>query len=530
MAVLLSFFLLGIGAFAVDLGQVYAKRSALQSNVDLAVLAAAAELDSAGSCNSEVIAAATDYLVKEGNEVADQIALDLGGSAGDDDGYIRCNDWRVDLWAPRARVDFGLAKAFSDTNDGVDVPAHAAAQIKSPSQAYTLPFYAVSGCDIGHQQISDPPPGHQDTPTDSVPDFDQGNTGPYNTVQDLTIASPDPAQVPSGQVAPVPLTLSGKKLTGTTAEVWFTNANGDHFQAPGAPTVTSGPGQAFQIAIASIPQEVLDAGGIWWVRVFNDGKWSAPSEAQPLTVGDLLFCDGVVSGNFGALRIARSDGNHSTWLTNNIIKGIEPPMRIHASNAVPCSPQDSQHSPTNPTDCVGTEPGFPNPDGTNGFVGSSGNPGRLDADTTENCDRNGGSNRTQTAPALNDDMLSCFIITGDSVQDVIAGKEGILSGDIFSSPRFFMIPVIPQQAANGASGNYPIIDFRPGFITTEASSATRGNPGSVTGHNGLTFHSNKVQQLDVVLFDKAALAGEIPAVGGEEEFSGSGTKVIVLVE
>ena len=41
MFALLALVLLGVSALAIDIGHVYAKRSALQSNVDLAVLAAA---------------------------------------------------------------------------------------------------------------------------------------------------------------------------------------------------------------------------------------------------------------------------------------------------------------------------------------------------------------------------------------------------------------------------------------------------------------------------------------------------------
>ena len=141
-----------------------------------------------------------------------------------------------------------------------------------------------------------------------------------------------------------------------------------------------------------------------------------------------------------------------------------------------------------------------------------------------------GSSRTNTAPDLNDDVLSCFITGGHDVGDVVAGVPEILSADILRSPRFFMLPVIPVQAANGASGAYPIVDFRPGFLTEESLAATNGNPGAVTGHNGVHFHSNHVEKLNVVLFDEAALPETAPAVGGEVDYIGSGTKVIVLVD
>src|SRR5687768_5990918 len=114
LVAVLALVMLGAGALAVDVGHVYAKRSALQSNVDHAVMAAAAELDNDGACNQEVIDVATEYLLKPGNEVADQIAVDLAGAPGDVDGFIQCNDWKVQLWAPKSHVEYGLAKAVLD--------------------------------------------------------------------------------------------------------------------------------------------------------------------------------------------------------------------------------------------------------------------------------------------------------------------------------------------------------------------------------------------------------------------------------
>jgi hypothetical protein len=207
-----------------------------------------------------------------------------------------------------------------------------------------------------------------------------------------------------------------------------------------------------------------------------------------------------------------------------------PYLAINASSVVPCSPVDSDHAPVSPTDCVSTDPGFPNEAATDGFVNGSGStPGRLDADTTPGCDRNGGDDRTSDSPNLNDDLLSCYILGGHSVGDVVAGEDNILSADIFDSPRFFFIPVIPVQAANGASGAYPIISFRPGFITNESMAATATARGAISGHNGLTFQAGHIEQIDVVLFPESALPDTAPPVGGELDYTGSGTKVLVLV-
>lgn len=530
---ILAIVLFGIGAFAVDIGQAYAKRSLEQTSVDLAVMAAAAELSQASGCNEAVVQTATDFLHnKLENQVPGQPpTINLGGSFGDGDGFIACpGNWKVRLEAPASRVDFTLGRVISpDGPDHVDVAAEATAQVKSPGQSSTLPMYAVAGCDSGYQDLTDPPPGPP--PAAVVPDLTPDSSP--NTVTDLNIVSPNPNEVPADSVAPVPMTLKGKGLVGTTAEVWFTTADGGHQAAnDGSPLTADVSGQNFTINVPTVPQTVLDTDGIWYVRVFNDGKFSAEAGAQPLVIGDLLFCDGMVSGNFGTLKISRSNGNSSTWLQDNLIKGIEPTLQINASNAVPCSPIDSQSNPpTWPTDCVATDPGFPNEAATDGLVtgSSTAGEGRLKRPTAPGCDRNGGSNPTQTSPPLNDDVLACYITGGHSVGDVVAGTENILSGDIYKSPRFFQVPVIPVQAANGFS-SYPIIDFRPGFITTEPLSSTAAARGSVTGHNGVEFHANHVKKLSVLFFPEAALPETAAPIGGEIDYTGHGTKVLVLVD
>lgn len=524
MVALLALVLFGTGALAIDIGQIFAKRAALQSNVDQAVLAAAAELDNPGSCNTEVVSTATAYLTKAANEVPDQSSLDLGGSPEDGDGFIRCDDWKVDLWAPASHVSYGMARAVTDT-EGVDVPAHAAVQIKSPSTANGLPMYAVSGCDSGHQQISDPPPGHQDTAPATPPDslVPSGNGDATFTIT--------PAEVESGTTSTT-MTVDrtqGTDLSDVTA-VGFSTADGEHLTVE--PTTTSK--QQLTVPVPSVG--VLDTDGIWWVRVLVAGEWSATENAQPFSVGELLFCDGAISGNFGTLKLARSDVNgQNNWLAMNIIKGAQPLLAEYDGPAIECddaSPwvTSEKAPPVDGTNCVGTDPGFPNSAATDGFItGAGGLPGRLDHDTTPGCDRNGGSDRTSSTPhggpALNDDTLGCFVLDGYDVNDVIAGnEEAILSADILDSPRFFLLPVIPVQAEQGSSNFYPIVDFRPGFITEEGS-------GSVLSDwNGIGFHSHHVERVDVVLFDEAALPDTAPPVGGEVDYTGSGIKVPVLVE
>lgn len=536
LVAVLAVSLLVVSAFAVDMGQVYAKRSALQSNVDMAVLAAAAHIDGSDTCTAEAVAAATDYLTKPENAVDGQHAVDLGGGVNDGDGFINCDGWRVELTAPAADAPFGFGQLAGV--DGVEVPAFAAAEIKSPSSSYSLPMYAVSGCDYGSQQISDPPSsgGNATAPTDLEPDTQQ-----HNNVE-FTITTPSPAEVPAGttsQTMVLTATNSANanfNFAGVTA-VGFTKTTGEHYQVAGGliSSITAG-----TITGVPVPSEVLAASGVWWVRVYKDNKWSdGDGGIKAFTVGDLLFCNGSISGNFGTINIARSDANPGSWVSMNIIRGIEPTLSIYPGTSCDdgvAPAVTSEHNPNDGTNCLGTDPGFPNQEATDGLIqGVGSTSGRLDKDTTGNCSRGGDGSRTTGTPGpksvnLNDDLLTCFIIDGSSIQNVVDGTPEILSADIFKSPRFFQLPVIPVEATNGSSNWYPIIDFRPGFITSQTTAATNASPGTVDTYNGVVFQSGHVESLRVILFDEASLPEFAPAVGGEGEYTGSGTKVIVLVD
>ena len=529
---LLALVLLGVSALAIDVGEIYAKRSALQSNVDLAVMAAAAELDSDGACNPEVVAAATDYLENNNNEVPDQVAVELGGTPGDGDGFIRCSDWKVELWAPTAKVDYGLARAVMDegtADEGVDVPAYAAAQIKSPSRNHGLPMYGVAGCDYGPQTIRDdsgPAPAIAVPPL--TPDSATHNTATFTV-------NPDSQSTPS---TPTQVTLTGSNLSGATA-VTFTGAGGppDHHEV----TSTSFISASATTIVVNVPPAVLAIEDVWFVRVLKGTAYSERASAQRFTVGaPRAYCAGSLEGNYGTIDLPRSDTSFD--LEWNIIFGPQPELAIHPSPAGECSGDagsvESKTNPVDGTNCLASEPGVKIAAANDGLIsGSGGQRGRLDQNSTSGCSRSGDNSRTPTtikARYINDDLLSCFIINNARISDLITAGVGTigekaLSADIFKSPRYFWIPIVQREPSTGKK-SWPIVAFRPGFITDQAVFATEQSPGLVSEHNGLVASPSGLRELHVILFDEKALPEFAPSSGGEIDYTGSGTKVIVLVD
>lgn len=516
---ILALVLLGVSALAVDVGHIFAKRAALQSNVDLAVLAATAKLTTAGPCNAEVVSTATSYLTLDSNRTPNQQAVNLGGSAGDIDGFIQCNNWRVELWAPTSRVDYGMAKAVT-SEEGVDVPAFAAAQIKSPNLA-TLPMYVSSTCASGtHITITDPPNGA--TKSLASPNFLE--TGSLASLQ-FNGTKVSPNRFLDDDIAAGATNVKVQiKNPGFAAGDIIAFTSHDDLTVTRRHTVSSSD-VGSNATTFPLPTEVTDNPGIWWVRVQRGGDYMVKDEAEPITVGDLGLCNGSLSGNFGTLRLARTDPSHE--LVKNLILGAEPTLTINPSSAVPCPVAQSETTPTDGTDCLSTKPGFPGSELTDGLIhGVAGLDGRLDADTRAGCSRNNSASRTPTTYPLNDDTLKCFLVNSATLSNVLAGGNtpNSLSGEIVTSPRFFRIPKLPDDPNHGSSTNYPVTGFYYVFVTTEGKSA-------VTGYNGLTMRPNgvKVQTLSVAILDDKSLPDTVPNDGDTVDYTGSGPKVVVLV-
>lgn len=529
MVAIMALVLLGAGAFAVDLSNAYATRGAEQTNVDQAVLAAAAELTQKDGCNSAVVNTATSYLEDyAGNRVQNQAGVDLSGALGDGDGFIRCAGWTVYLEAPAARVDFGLAKALSPDNDSAWVSARAAAKVYSPKGSGILPAYAArgKGCDWGQQTLLDNsgvavapiPPLFEQTPV---------NTG-------LKPNASTPNSLPLG--APTTnVVITGTGLKNVNRVAFTRGASAAEHVEQGL--IVGIPPTNTRVEV-QIPLSVRNTEALWYIRVSEDGgsTWSAPNNGVKLQVGDaLLQCDSAAaSGNFGSILLPHGGGNPNTALALNLAQGptftlstFPNPFSTWTCTAGIAGAIVATNDGTN---CVDTDTGLPAEATEAGLLTGDGIsvPARLAGPNSPGCGSaitvNFGGNIG--ARTINNDRLSCFVDSGAGTSYQTSGYSGgpVISADIFNSPRFAWVPVFGREVSSGGSAKYQIVDFRPAFIT--------GTDGG-DWFNGLYLPSQggkrSLRAVQVVFFNSNALPESL-SHGPVTDYLGVGTKVIHLVE
>ena len=455
--------------------------------------------------------------------------------------------------SPREKVDYGLAGIIGINEKWVQ--ASATVGLFSPGRG-PLPMYAVSGCDFGTQTIKDPAGGHVISVADNL-------AFPSDT-NDADISTINPTQVDVGESSLMTVTGSGFVDTnGNVANrrkvttVGFFRNDGSN-PTPATPTVTV----TNTDAVVNIPPAVYNTEGVWWIRVYKErtpptaatSKWSPMDEAVPLRVGaPELECEaGSSDGNFGTLTLPRQDVNSpSDDLPVNIADTLDDPLTlaIHVGAAVngQCTSGVNgaiTSGDPNPglkpgTNCVDTLTGLRSNDATSGFITgldtSRGHiDGRLDASnhpTNPDCGRSDYSIALgRNSYPINNDTLSCFLTDGGTLASIMtSGYSGDarLSDEIYSSPRFFWLPVLKVEPSSGGSNKYSIIDFRPGFITNETSAATK-SASDATGDNGFIVHSNLVEQVKVIFFDEDALPSTTDGEVGD--YLGVGPKIMRLID
>ncbi|MBD8869162.1 TadE/TadG family type IV pilus assembly protein [Nocardioides donggukensis] len=572
---LLASFLVAMGVLAVDLGNAVARKSDVQGQADFGALGAARNLNgNTGTIPAAVYQAVADSMNSNRPQNGAGVCSDANPCVTAaqlqactvntttnlyDNGCVRRGNGGLQVFAPASLVDYGFAGIFG--TDNKDVQAHATVKVLSPLGA--LPVYAVAPCDYGRQTITDPANGHV-TP---VPVPTLAFDGDTNNTQ-LTGVTPQRIDVNQfGQQ----VQLTGSRFQNAIHVGFFPSDGGapvvaTSFTDPGGglhpflpPVPWTANNNSSKTITVPVPTAVAGSEKVYYIRVYElngplalTGRWSDKNQAPAFRVGDpVLECDaGSSSGNFGALKLQRTDvPSVNDQLAMNMATNLQAPLTLTKHQTwlptglcvdglngavVSALPNPGLRPGTN---CVDTDTGLPANATTSGMITGSGipAPGRLTTKpTTPGC--NGGTNRTVNASgsySINNDVLTCFITDGTtSLADFARPNytgDAVLDPSIYDSPRFFYVPVLHIEPANGGSLKYSIIDFRPAFLTDEAvaASSIRGS-SSASADNGVTMASNKVESLKVVFFNSRALPTRTS--GQVTDYFGVGPRIIRLVD
>ena len=540
LVAILAIALFAAGAVTVDLGNAYSRARSQQARADLAALSAGNLLPADDAATKSAVAQKiADYLNNPDNSIQDDAATGtphtFTGSELISSGAVTfptASGDRVVFKAPDVRVDFSLARALGAAN--MTVSRQATVGVFSISENVVAPLYAVQGCDYGSQVLKDSPNG-QSAPT-TIPSMDL--TGGSDSNNQISMSTVTPSSV-AADASPAPtLALtgdfkgngSGPSLIDAVGFFWDNMGPSPYTVQPVTPTAVTATS-----ANVVVPSTVLSTAGFWYVCVRESGKWSDPVSTAILTVGDVgpppaphprrrQLRDARVRGPEQPQHRHRPDLQDRAREDHRRVPGLAGTHLLQRTAA----PGPIYDSTVDDANCVYTAGGFKPNAATAGLLSDS--DARLNKDTTPAC---GSSRTTVGGYSINNDTLSCFLTnTTTTLADIESSSYAgppVLSPDIIKSPRFFFVPVFGTEPATGTSKAYPIIEFRPAFLTDQPVTATQGtapNPG-----NGITMCcSNKVQSLNFTLFSPKALPDYLDSGLPTSPTYVFGPKVIKLID
>jgi len=578
MFALMTVFLLTLAALGTDLGNAISRHTDTQTQADFAAYDAGQKLNESIDASSTVTDDVLDAILASFNNnqpeddsrscwrsrnCVTKADLTDGSMANGD---VRVTSLGLQVTAPTSRVDFGFANVFGV--NGTSVQARATVNIFSLGPR-VMPMFAVSGCDWGRQTLTDPANGHV---TSSVPTlaFD-GDTNQNNLIADSVVLKDSTGTTVTNLTKNSTgnsMVINGTKWKDLTKFGFFRSDDTTPALVVSQPTFWPGAGPTTpalstpytqnnggQLGL-NIPDAVAQTETLWYVRAYNGTNWSPRSEAQPIRVGQtVLECSaGSVDGNFGTLKLPRNGAQSSDDIARNIAYGLDDPLSLHThqyavdnvTNGLCDEQADPNHGAIEPqsstgvnaalnphANCLPTDVGLTANVATQGLITIDNGAGLLSGKATQSgCDPNGGSSmRSVTlnnhSYNINDDTLSCFLLPGKTLAQVAssayAESDGpAFSEDLFKSPRFAYVPVLRVQPNEGGSETYSIIDFRPAFITDEASGQ------NATSDNGVHIEQNDVKTLKVFFFSINSLPHDS---GGELiDYLGVGPSEVHLID
>ncbi len=640
-------------AFAVDIGNTWARRGLLQKQADEAAVFAANELpayDAAG--RTKVARAAVQFIAC--NPVAGQAELDddvaqaidscTDGMAGDqtqemkdlatsmlDDGGISfpaiegSTGSYVKVITPRARITFGLGQAAGH-KESIQF-REAVARVGSPGDV--APMAMSLNCLLS--AADNLPAGLGNTMTGVLPlnyiapgpiTADNVNTKWPTGLSEsngVTLESwlPTPAAATQA-IDPGPQTVTGQGWgTVGLTDVKLVFALGDQ-RATAADDLPSSTVTGVSLVnllgagTVTVPPEVYNKVGVWKVKVAVKpalGAWTYSKQDLDFTVTlptvtqDLLGCARMIKsprdlqqGTPGNLKISLMDGLDHTLRTHPSLASVSLPSPLTTDGLLAAlggqnglttcdgnnwnsgGPNVYDNGGNHPVaNCVTPEQGANTyKEFTDGILGpqtivpenaSTGTPsyttaGRLVCTTAKPC-QNEFELPGFPGVKINDDEFSDFILPGrentltESMffnldtylnNDLpVVTPDSALSSDIYSSHRFMWVPVVSAAVNVNSTSYYPVLTFRPIFITQDAPPGLDSidmvldlvdtwvktllaiNPGD---DHGLLLDSSgtTLRALRFMTIEPSALPAADPDYAGPiSNYLGTGPKVIRLV-
>ena len=551
MVAVLATTLFSCAALAVDLGNAWARKRAVQKQVDVSALAAGWMLPMTVSNKSAIADKVASFFNDANNLVNGQAAVTgselLNGVTTDGeilwqnpDGTA-CSDkcLQMRVLAPAARVDFGFANVFGTSHTDVQRVATVRVVSGLPPEQQTLPFWLPTGCGFGPTEADTTQGGSSPTPTPTP------TASPTATATSTVRFQPDASVVGTQGLIGAAVTSVGymgattvtgysvSGLTGNGVKKVTLRAyppTGTAYVDFAAQTTSGGSLPSFQVSQA----DVSKIPGDWWiwaiVKSGNTDLYSsnhlvirvtggpAPTATATPTVADTgisVGCVGQDRGNFGQLDSPRYDGgSKQTRFAENIAKGIDHMLAPYVfadgqterkqcdepGYVLPGAQLDD--TPRNGNNCIVGDTGNDGPKTYDGLVTGlgDGTPGRLEVvhgHTT--CDER--SDVSMSGHLVNNDVLSCFLRNGATLASITATTgvtTSMLDPAVMDSPRFVWLPVV--YAYDRAQKSFqPIRTFVPGFITDETQTT------EATSSNGLDLDGNSVKVLHVFTFNRDAL-------------------------
>ena len=542
LVAVLAAVLLVVAALSVDLGNAWARKRQVQTQVDIAALSAGHLLPRTDTNEDDILQEVADFLNTANNRVSGQegsVTVAQLKTPALEDGHVTFSSdgEEMRVVAPTAWVDFKLVGALSS---GTDVTADATVRVFSekPRKADLLPFLLPTDCIYGQVHLwSSGNNVFRPAPVLAVPAVIPAAAGDFN-------AGLGPSSANEGTTVNITVTVTGisGNLGNETPSVSFTQGSKSYTRA-GTWTKATGATKTFTVVIGA--SDVTSTMGVWNATAAIGTKRadpvaftvtsipSAPTSPSETPSTPASGCpSGNVTGNFGAL-VSPRDVETRTQRENalNIALGLDHELAVRESG-LGCEASDPDllldNESRDGNNCItGDQSGNGGDPGsiTAGLLTGTGDTREGEYDGRLNVSRgatragcNGGDS-TLGGVTINNDLLSCFLRPGFDLTDLTSpapGNEQMLDTSVVDSPRFIWLPVVD----NRANGWKPVLRFVPAFITDE------------TDTNGLACNNHnctQVKGLTVFTFDVSALpvSERSPVTDYDETI---GRKIVRLID